>query len=271
MTDTLIGLLPCPWCGSSGKLSPPEPVTAPHKDWWTVVCSNPECQMDSAYAGDSSQECIQVWNTRVSVDQMDANHHRESVRCMSKVFNDLAHELGISKEKYGDPELLFDAISSLKEKHAYSEIPVVDERTNKLNSLMSMACSNDIIKVSLKEIDKKFSELTSIFTPLELLSVAISRYIDLPTTPVREIGGWQPMETAPKDGTAILLKFKDDLSSYNRCNDDWHETWQGIAFVGRNRGDEGQWAFAAPVGHGGFTDVWFEGWKPISESEGQKP
>lgn len=86
----------------------------------------------------------------------------------------------------------------------------------------------------------------------------------------REFSGWQPMKTAPKDGTAILLKFKDDLSSYNRCNDDWHETWQGIAFVGRNRGDEGQWAFAAPVGHGGFTDVWFEGWKPISEIEGGK-
>lgn len=83
----------------------------------------------------------------------------------------------------------------------------------------------------------------------------------------RESGGWQPMKTAPKDGTAILLKFKDDLSSYNRRNDDWHETWQGIAFVGRNRGDLGQWAFAAPVGHGGFTDVWFEGWKPISKIE----
>lgn len=61
-----------------------------------------------------------------------------------------------------------------------------------------------------------------------------------------------PMAVAPKDGTPVLLKFKDDLSEY-------HKVWEGMFFVGRSRGDIMEWGFAAPVGMGGFPDIWFEG------------
>lgn len=74
-----------------------------------------------------------------------------------------------------------------------------------------------------------------------------------------------PMDSAPKDKTPLLMKLKDDLSPYNRMADDWHTRWQGRWIVAAHPGiaDDGfdiGWSFAAPVGHGGFSDAWFDGW-----------
>lgn len=44
--------------------------------------------------------------------------HKESVRCMSKVFDDIAQLVGLPKEQYGDPDALMDAIQSLKDANA---------------------------------------------------------------------------------------------------------------------------------------------------------
>lgn len=70
---------------------------------------------------------------------------------------------------------------------------------------------------------------------------------------------WQPIETAPRDRTAVLLKLKDPIP---RDRDDLRR-WDGLIFVGRNYGDVMDWGFAAPVGQGGFPDEWFEGWMEL--------
>ena len=69
---------------------------------------------------------------------------------------------------------------------------------------------------------------------------------------------WVSMDSAPKDGTPVLLKFKDDLSAYKKDS-----LFAGIQFVGRSYGNIMEWSFAAPVGVGGFPDNWLEGWQPL--------
>lgn len=74
---------------------------------------------------------------------------------------------------------------------------------------------------------------------------------------------WQPMNTAPKDKTVVLLKLRDDLPDHAKH-------FNGIRFVGRHvgLGDDGfdvGWNFAAPVGMGGFRDEWMVGWQPVPD------
>lgn len=71
----------------------------------------------------------------------------------------------------------------------------------------------------------------------------------------------KPMETAPMDGTPILIKFKDDFSGSPNVN----HLLSGLWFVGRNHGDCMNWRFAAPIGYGGLSADWFVGWMPLPE------
>jgi hypothetical protein len=70
-------------------------------------------------------------------------------------------------------------------------------------------------------------------------------------------GGWMPIETAPKDGTVILLH----LSEYSLCGypkSIW--SWKSVA-VGRY---DGYWQIGVPDGHAsGGGDKQFTHWRPL--------
>ncbi len=75
----------------------------------------------------------------------------------------------------------------------------------------------------------------------------------------------RPMREAPKDGTPVLVKIKDDLSPWGIEPGSFGGTdrFAGLHAVMRSRGDIMEWGFAAPVGRGGFPDEWLDGWWPL--------
>lgn len=99
---------------------------------------------------------------------------------------------------------------------------------------------------------------------------AVSWTIDHLASTGRIMGEWRPISEAPKDGTSVLLKLKDDLSDFGMRDPEY---WNGLQFVGRSAtGDHDLcgWSFAAPVGHGGFPDKWMDGWMPLPAAPGER-
>lgn len=80
--------------------------------------------------------------------------------------------------------------------------------------------------------------------------------------------GWLPMAVAAKEaGYRIWALFKPDMAALHGRAD--LERWQGLEAPIMHPGvaDDGfdvGWSIALPVGHGGFPDEWFVGWRPLA-------
>lgn len=61
---------------------------------------------------------------------------------------------------------------------------------------------------------------------------------------------YEPMNTAPRDGSPVLLKPRAGSGLKH-------------PFVGRFHTGSEDWGFAAPVGFGGITDEWLDGWMAL--------
>lgn len=82
-------------------------------------------------------------------------------------------------------------------------------------------------------------------------------YLKPPEEAISAALALSPMDTAPKDGRPVLLKFKDDLTQYDP--EGRISRWAGLWFVGVWPNKWG-WCYAGPLGQGGFDDRWLEGW-----------
>ena len=86
---------------------------------------------------------------------MTDKHAKETIRCMSQVFDDLALELGIAPHNYGDPDLLFDKIDDYQAALHFSKM-VLD--------IMAEIHNN-----------KEFEEYTLIRKAVEMISNALRK------------------------------------------------------------------------------------------------
>lgn len=75
---------------------------------------------------------------------------------------------------------------------------------------------------------------------------------------------WQPIETAPRNRTPILARFKDNLVHIRPDLIKWEGKCCVVNHVGvLVDGFDIGWGVDAPVGYGGIPDEWIAGWQPL--------
>jgi hypothetical protein len=82
-------------------------------------------------------------------------------------------------------------------------------------------------------------------------------------------GDWRPMVTAYKDGETVWALLRPDIYPTLKPGREDLEPWNGLQVPVRHpgltpNGSDYGWNIAAPVGHGGFPDEWFVGWRPLA-------
>ena len=81
---------------------------------------------------------------------------------------------------------------------------------------------------------------------------------------------WREMDSAPKDRSMVLAMLRADMTTAFPAHAHLHEQ-AGLQVVVRHPGvaadgfDPG-WNLAGPFGHGGWTDKFFSGWKPLTQT-----
>jgi len=75
---------------------------------------------------------------------------------------------------------------------------------------------------------------------------------------------WRPMNTAPKDGTPVLVKTVLTPETFGDIRSHWNGRFVVVQHEGMTAsGFDLRWRVACPVGFGGIPDEWFEGWRPV--------
>lgn len=79
-----------------------------------------------------------------------------------------------------------------------------------------------------------------------------------------------PMSSAPRDRTPILVKFKDNLQSIRDDLEPWNNVWCVMYWPHCDDEFKPGWSIAAPVGYGGFSDNYLLGWRSLENPESTK-
>lgn len=75
---------------------------------------------------------------------------------------------------------------------------------------------------------------------------------------------WRPMNTAPKDGTPILVKTVLTPETFGDIRSHWMGRFVVVQHDGVTpSGFDLRWRVACPVGYSGIPDEWLEGWCPV--------
>lgn len=127
-----------------------------------------------------------------------------------------------------------------------------------IKTLRMQAFARDF-NAKLREMDQN-SEMAADFKKMQETAPLAKEPVRMNYRPVfNGDDAVRDMSNAPRDGTAVILKLRDDLVALTGRED--LKPWEGVRFVGFWSGsDMTRWMFAAPVGQGGFPDEWMEGW-----------
>lgn len=136
------------------------------------------------------------------------------------------------------------------------------ERANNLLSLLQefAAPKRAVEAMTAEELEDALIELNLAYNlgEIDALRATLLNF----TAPIAP--AWQPIETAPRNRTPILARFKDNLVHIRPDLIKWEGKCCVVNHVGvLVDGFDIGWGVDAPVGYGGIPDEWIAGWQPL--------